>query len=428
MRARVLILCLAAAAAAAEEPPPETRVEEWTRLRREKAERTAPPKSGFVERQLLAIEKATRPSLLDLNLAGFYPRAANVGSGAEWGLGTRFWKPDIGGSPFDVNGSVFYSLNGYEFYDLQFGRLPHRGRSFPPYSTRGDNVHELGDNPRLDKGHVSLYGAATYRHFPQLDYYGLGNGTEPEDRTNYLAQDARYELVAGYHPRGGLAVTARAGYVQAFVGPGTSDTVPTIRTRFDDVSAPGLDEQPDFIRYGASVLFDGRDRPGNPHRGGLIALLAERFDERGGDTFTFDRVSADGRAFLPLGAPRRVLALRGFISSDRPAAGARVPFYIQESLGSGDNLRGFARFRFRGEKMLLLQGEYRWETWPALEFALFADAGRPFRAAEDFTLDHLETEYGFGIRLKSHDAVLARLEVAFTGEGTTVLVRLGPSF
>jgi hypothetical protein len=298
----------------------------------------------------------------------------------------------------------------------------------PPYSLRGDTVHEIGDNPRLEKGHVSLYGSAVYRHYPQLDFYGLGGGTSPDDHTNYLHQDARYELVAGYHFRSSFAATVRGGFIQTFVGPGTKDDVPTIGAIFDDEDAPGLDEQPDFYRYGASVHFDSRDRPRNPHNGGLVALLAERYDERGGDAFTFFRLAADGRGFVSLGSPQRVLAVRAFASRDRPKDGARVPFYLQESLGSGDTLRGFDRFRFRGEKVLLLQAEYRWEAWPALEFALFADGGRAFRADEDMALDDLDADWGFGVRLKSHDAVLARLEVAFTPEGTAVLVRLGPSF
>jgi hypothetical protein len=427
LRASALVLFLSAAASA-DAQEPETRVEEWTRLRREKAASLAPPRTGFLERQLLAIEKATRPSLLDLNLAGFYPRGANVGSGAEWGLGTRFWQPDIGRSRVDVAGSVFYSINGYEFYDLQAGLLPHRAGHMPPYSVRGDTVYEIGDNPRLDRGHVSLYGSAVYRHYPQLDFYGLGGGTDPADHTNYLHQDARYEAVAGYHFRSGLAATVRGGFIQGFIGPGTNEDVPTIRTIFDDAAAPGLDEQPDFYRYGASIQVDTRDRPRNPHHGGLVALLAERYDERGGDAFTFDRLAADGRGFVSLGSPQRVLAVRAFVSRDRPKEGARVPFYLQESLGSGDNLRGFDRARFRGEKVLLLQAEYRWEAWPALEFALFADGGRAFRADEDFSVEDLEADYGFGVRLKSHESVLARLEVAFTPEGTALLVRLGPSF
>jgi hypothetical protein len=362
-------------------------------------------------------------------VGGFYPRLANIASGSETGFGTRFFARDMGPTELDLHASAFFSVDGYEFYDLQVGRLPHRGARFPARSTRGDDVYELGDLPRLDKGHVSLFASARYQHYPQTAFHGLGGGSRAEDRTAYLHQDALYEVVGGYQAaRRGLAAHVRAGYFQAFVGPGTDDTVPSLGERFDDHDAPGLARQPDFVHLAASAILDRRDQPANPHRGGMIALAVGRFDERGGREYDFDRLSGDARAYLPLGSPQRVLALRTLASSDRAKGGGRVPFYLQQALGGSRTLRGYPSFRFRGEKLLLLQAEYRWELWPALELALFADAGRAFRPGEGMALDDLESDYGAGIRLKTHEAVLARLDVARSRETTRWLFRLGPSF
>jgi len=373
------------------------------------------------------VEKAERPSLLTLNLGGIYPRVRNIADSSQAAAGVRLWQPDIGHSRLDLHASAFHSIRGYEFYDLQFGRMAHRGTAFPAPSTSGGEVHRLGDVVRVDEGRVVLYGSARYRHYPQNGFYGLGLSARPEGGTNFLNQDASYEVVTGYEgPRG--AATVRAGLMQAFVGPGTASDQPTLRVLYDDLSAPGLERQPDFLHLAASLLLDRRDRPGNPHRGGMIALAANRFDERGGDEFTFNRFAGDARGFASLGSPQRVLAVRAHASVDRASPRARVPFYLQEPLGGGRTLRGFANFRYRGQKLLLLQAEYRWEAWPALEFALFADAGRAFGREEVFALRGLEHDYGFGVRLKTHDAVLARFDVARSGEGTRYLVRLGPSF
>lgn len=430
MHARALLLAAvvsSGAAAAADDAVPETRVEQWTRLRREKAALPAPPRPGFFERNLLALEKAERPSLLGFNVGGAYLRVLNIASGSETAAGVRLWRPDMGRSRIDLHASAFYSVRGYEYYDLQLGRMAHRGDAFPARSTKGDDVHELGDVARVDAGRTVLYGSARYRHYPETGFYGLGLDARREGRTSFLSQDALYEVVTGYQgPRG--AVTVRAGLMQAFVGPGTEEDVPSLHVLYDDRSAPGLERQPAFIHLAASLLLDGRDRPGNPHRGGMIALAASRFDERGGDEFTFDRIAGDARAFASLGSPQRVLAVRALASADRPASGARVPFYLQEPLGGSRTLRGFRTFRFRGEKLLLLQAEYRWEAWPALELALFADAGRAYGRGEDFAMSGLETDYGFGVRLKTHEAVLARFDVARSSEDTRYLLRLGPSF
>ena len=430
MRASVLLLAavvFSGTAAAADDAVPETRVEQWTRLRREKAARAAPPHPGFLERTLIALEKAERPSILDFNVAGVSPRVLNIASGSETAAGIRGWWPDLGDSLVDLHASAFYSIRRYEYYDLQLGRLAHRGDGFPSRSTSGDDVYEMGDVARVDTGRTLLYGLARYRHYPQIGFYGLGADSSMEGRSSFLGQDALYEVVTGYQgPRG--AATVSAGLMQAFVGAGTDDEAPSIGALYDDRSAPGLARQPDFIHLAASLLLDRRDQPGNPHRGGMIALAASRFDERGGDEFTFNRIAGDARAFASLGSPQRVLAVRALASADRPASGARVPFYLQEPLGGSRTLRGFRTFRFRGEKMLLLQAEYRWEAWPALEFALFVDAGRAYGRGEDVAVSGLETDYGFGVRLKTHAAVLARFDIARSREDTRYLLRLGPSF
>lgn len=425
MRASALVLAAAVwcAPAAADDAVAETRVAQWTRLRREKAARTAPPRPGVAERALLAVEQAKRPRLFGLSVAGLRPRVGDIASGSETAAGVRLWHPDIGGSRVDVQASAFYSIRGYEYYDLQAGRLRH----LPARSTRDDDVYEMGDVGRVDAGRAIAYGSVRYRHYPETAFCGLGAAARADGRTSFLSQDAVYELVTGYEGRWGAA-TVRGGLRQAFVGPGTDEDVPTVRILYDDRSAPGLDRQPDLIHLAASVLLDRRDTPGNPHRGGMIAAGAARFDERGGGEFTFNRISGDARAFASLGSPQRVLALRALATADRPDAGARVPFYLQEPLGGSRTLRGFRAFRFRGEKVLLLQAEYRWEAWPALELALFADAGRAYGPGEDFAIRDLESDLGFGVRLKTHDAVIARIDVARGREDTRCVFRLGPSF
>ena len=111
--------------------------------RREKCARLEPYKAGFIERQILAIENAERPPINRVNLFGFYPRIASIDHRSQLAPGVRLWHPDIGSSRFDLTGSAFWSLQGFQYYDLQAGRLPHRGRSFPRYARKSDDVFEL---------------------------------------------------------------------------------------------------------------------------------------------------------------------------------------------------------------------------------------------------------------------------------------------
>jgi hypothetical protein len=429
--------CAGSASVAAQETGPpappapaeaDTRAGRLKQARLAKRERLAPRRPGFLERNLLAIEKAERPSLFEWNLGGFYPRLQNIARGSELGVGVRFWQPDLGRSPIDVHASAFHSFNRYEFYDLQAGVLPHQGRRFPPRSTRGDDVYELGDARASFASRLTAYASLRYEHWPETAFYGLGPATDPSGRTTFLLQQASYQGVGGYQAGRHLAFNLRAGLRQVFVGRGREKGVPTTQSLFSDFAAPGIVRQPDFFHWSASVLVDGRDEPGNPHRGGMLALAWEEFDDLDSSSYRFRRFGADARGFLPLGSPQRVLALRARLSLDRPAEGNVVPFYFQETLGGGPDLRAFRTFRFRGEKTVLGQAEYRWEAWPALELALFADAGRVFARGEDFSLDRLEHDWGVGLRVKGNEATVFRLDAAWGSEGSRVLARFGAAF
>jgi hypothetical protein len=421
--AAVAFWILAGVSPLAEEPA--TRAGEWQRLREEKAGKPPVPyRPTFVERQVLAFEKAERPSLLNLNYKGFFPTIASISSGSQLGAGLRFWQPQVRGTGLSLHASGALSLRGYELYDLQLGRIPHLEGQRPARSTRGDDVYELG-SLRPGASHLILYGSLRYRHNPEERFYGLGPDARREDGSNYLLDEGSYELVGGYQLNAHVVATARLGFFQPGLGSGTHDDLPTVEEGFDDTTAPGLSQQPDYTRLAGLVLVDRRDQPGNPHRGVMLAASVMRFDARDSSA-DFTRLALDVRSYLSLGSPQRVLALRALASRDEPKGGARVPFYLQEALSNSHTLRGFETFRFRGEKLLSLQAEYRWEAVPALELAVFADGGTVARAGESF--GELEAGYGAGLRLKTHRDTLVRFDAAWSREGHRLYLRFGPSF
>ncbi|HET9316404.1 MAG TPA: BamA/TamA family outer membrane protein [Vicinamibacteria bacterium] len=429
--AAVLVGRLFAPAVSAEDavPPPLTRADAWQRLREQKRLRLEPYRPGVLERQILAYEKAERPSIVRLNYKGFYPRIRSLASGSRLAPVLRFWQPDIKGSTVSLHASAAYSPTGYELYDFQAGRLPHRGVELPPPSTKGDDVYELGQLRESPLDGLILYASLRYRHQPRDAFYGLGQDTQPSDRTSFLYQDASYELVTGWQFTPRFVASARLGYVQVFTTDGEDEDFPPIGAVFDDQSAPGLARpQPDFYKLAGLLLWDARDKPFNPHRGGMVALAFTRFDDKDGSLFGFQRLAADVRGYVSLGSPQRVLAGRLLLLRDQADSGSRVPFYLQEALSNSHTLRGYPTFRFRGEKGLSLQAEYRWEPAPALELAVFVDAGRVFRPEQEIGLDGLRASGGFGLRVKTNDDVLMRFDVAWGNEGGRAYLRFGPAF
>jgi outer membrane protein assembly factor BamA len=186
---------------------------------------------------------------------------------------------------------------------------------------------------------------------------------------------------------------------------------------FDLDDLPGFLEQPDFLRLEASAEVNYRVPQGNPRRGGLYRLTLERFEDQKAGLNTFRRVELDVQQYLPLVKDRRVVALRGFLSSAEGAGERRVPFYMQRTLGGPDDLRGFRRFRFRDENLLLLQAEYRWEIFTAVDGAIFYDAGMVAPQFDQLTLERLETDYGIGFRFGTVKGVFLRIEGAFGSSG-----------
>jgi hypothetical protein len=400
---------------------------EWLERRRAKAAQLSPYEPTFLERQLLAFEKAERPAIYEVNLWDIYPRLQTIDHRSQWAAGVRLWKPRLGGSGLDLSGAAFWSFQGFQYYEAQAGMVPHRGRAMPLFALRTDDVYELPNVRADDNRRLMLYGSYGYRWAPKFDFWGLGIDSNADGRVAFAQKDAISELVGGYRAAPWLTLGARVGYYTVSLGPGEDDELPSIETLYTDETAPGLSAQPDFWRTSAYAVADSRDVARNPHRGALVALLWMRYDDRGSDAYRFDRFAADGRLFLPLGHPQRMLALRAYFSQDDPAPTARVPFYLQAFLGNSKTLRAYQSQRFRGERLLLFQGEYRIEASPALELALFADVGTVAALRTD-PLANFRKDAGVGLRFKGHEAVLVRMDAAWGDEGFKFGLRFSPVF
>jgi hypothetical protein len=405
-------------------PAPNTR-EELLRQRREEKRKTSRPyKPNRVEEQFLKLDKAENPTITDMNFAGFYPRVAWPSRGSGIALGTRYWQPDFLGR-VDAAGAAFYSIHGYQHYDVQLGLIPHKGSQIPQRSWRGDDLYEIGD-ARPGFPRFPLYATFRYRYLPSEDFYGLGADASADDRTTYLQEETRAYLRTGLQPTKNFVWILEGGYQWNAIGPGTSSSYSSTAEEFDEGEAPGLEAPPEYVRLSTQLFFDFRDEPGNPHRGFMLALVGERFLDKSEGRFSFDRLGFDARGFVPLGSPQRILALRAAYLSDQAADGHKVPFFMQESLGGSHTLRGYDSFRFRGERLELYQLEYRWEPVAFWELSIFTDAGAAAPAGEE--LGELHWDYGAGMRFKTFRDTLLRFEIAFSPETTRFYVRSSTSF
>jgi hypothetical protein len=383
------------------EPPSQADV--WRQQRAEKLRRIAPYRQGGLESGLLWFE-TKGIKLLSYSIFGFRPKIGGLPTGGGFALGTQFHLPNPSYSRPDLDGTAVWSMRGYQRYQIKFGK-----------------------HDREDRGAL-LYADLRYRKYPQEDFFGLGPRSTVRDRTDFSLEDVTYDGVIGYRAARWLESTFRFGYMQVNVDTGTDRRFPDTHRLFNDTTAPGLAEQPSFFHWTYSLTADGRDVPGNPHKGGSVRGTFSRFNDVDRHAFSFDRVAVDADGYLPLGSTVRVLAVHFYGSGDRAEPGSRVPFYMQETLGGSESLRGFREYRFRDRYLFYLSGEYRWEPVRAVELALFYDTGKVFSRRDELDFTGLSKSAGIGIRFKTAGGVVLRVDAARSREGTRIYFKFTPSF
>src|SRR6266536_637130 len=158
------------------------RLASWMEQRKAKCAHLTPYKPNLLERQILAFEKAERPSIAEVNFLGVYPRVQTIDHRSQLAGGFRFWRPDLEGSRFDLAADAFWSLQGFRYYGAQAGVVPHQGKDFPLFPFKGDEVFELANVRQGDDTPYMLYGSFSHRWAPRFDFFGIGPGSRAAGR------------------------------------------------------------------------------------------------------------------------------------------------------------------------------------------------------------------------------------------------------
>jgi outer membrane protein assembly factor BamA len=379
-----------------------TRSEEFEALRVKKSAEIRPPQRSGLEAGILWVQERKILEKLETPGAGYKgirPKLGGMSTGSGFGFGFQYDKVRMLGNQLDFSMAGVASLKSYQRYEMKL------------------------DLPRLAGEHAYVSATGRQRAMPQEDYFGLGASSEKSDRTSYLYEESAIGLQGGVKPYSWLRAGAAVDWVRPNVGRGTDPRFPSTELLFNESNSPGLDRQPDFMKYELAVAVDTRDSVGNPHRGGYYSVTHARWDDRTFNESGFSRIETELQQYIPFNAGHRVIAARLRSSFDDAKDGNRVPFYLQKSLGGSNDLRGFREFRFRDENQVLLNLEYRWEAWIGLDMAIFGDAGKVFATRKDFTLDGMETSYGLGFRFNTAKSVFWRIDIARSREGTRAFLK-----
>jgi outer membrane protein assembly factor BamA len=401
LAAVALVALFASTGALAQDP--QSRAEELRRERERKSSQLEPYEPGAAEKLLLWLENNRSFERLLSPAEGIYPKMSNItpGSGLSFGAGYR--KPGLFGDRAAFSTVGMSSFSGYWLLDARL-RFPEiaAGRAFAEVYAQG-----------YDYQSEAFFGIGPRSFRINQSYYGLRN----------IFGGSRAGVRLGPY----VAIGGAAEYMTPVIDPGRK--TPTVQQQFEPSTAPGLILQPDFAHYSSFAQINTREPRGNPRKGGLYALRYERYDDLDFSAFSFGRVEAEVQQFVSGFNQRRVLAFRGLVSSSMADDGQQVPFYLQRTLGGPDDLRGFRRNRLRDQHLLLLQAEYRWEVFTAMDAAFFIDWGKVASRRQDLSFDNLERDYGFGVRFGTDNGVFFRVEGAFgSRDGKHLVLSFGDVF
>ncbi len=333
--------------------------------------------------------------------SGFRPVVGGMPSGSGFVAGIGFFN-GLDRERFQVEANARWSTRGYTTLDAEL--------TFPTWRQRLPY-----------EAHVRT----EYRDLTSLRFFGLGSGSDVDDRSFYAQEDANVAVGITVTPHRLIEFGGETKFLSVDIG--ASSVAPSLDERFDPATTPGFDPPEEFLVYGGHVALPLLDQE-FPAVGLVLRVDAERYDGRETNVFDFTRVAGEVQLHVPLGYRNRRLAFRFRTSHSIADIDNEVPFYLMETLGGSQTIRGFQEFRFRDRRNVLVNAEYRWEVWNYMDFAFFLDAGKVFSARNDFDLKGLQTGYGFGVRIHTPGGMSFRTDLARSREGVILHFGGGPSF
>lgn len=371
---------------------------------------------------------------------------------AKWaGTPYPYTGPDTGaGFGFSI---MFRDLFGKKGRDTTFG-ASYTENQYQDYNISWAEPYFLSPKGRFSIG-------LGYGTRPALRFNGFGNDTDDKADCNYSS--TFYNLDSTYIYRWpktrvgviGLRLKVALKFMDVDNGQLDDNSAGNYNRKIRGVY-PELyyseDFDPSFLvgpqvtiyrdtRVDRFPLGGGREEIVWPMKGGYEEFSYQRYDEAIGSDFSFNRISAEVRRFLPLFSEDTILAVRVKINITQ----GNVPFYEMPNFGNGNDLRGYYNSRFLDKNSTQLNVEIRQGFFPDQELPLvggaikvkypslfvFWDEGRVY---DDYTeiYDDLFEDYhygfGWGFRFVITPSVVIRFEWGNSDEQTTFYMTAGLPF
>lgn len=272
-----------------------------------------------------------------------------------------------------------------------------------------------------------------FRSMKRLNYYGLGNETLQDDRTTFSMLDRRTGAYGYIRPVGWIALGARGEGFWPRASSGEDPDVHSVEDRFPIDQRPGFGDSTNYVYVGGFINVNyPYSRSETPRRGGDYMASVGTYQDVSNTRHSFRRFEVEGRERFPVFGVDRVLTIHGRLSSSTASATHSVPFYLMDTLGGADNLRGFKEsiiggdeatstlrsfesFRFRDHATALLQVDFRQRLWSQIFVTFFMDSGVVAPTADALSLGNMHHGVGLGLSVYRTNALAVRIEFGLWG-------------
>jgi hypothetical protein len=257
-----------------------------------------------------------------------------------------------------------------------------------------------------------------------VNYFGIGAGSLVSNRSQYRLRSTDVIGYTSLRATESFTIGGELGWLQKpTLGAATGPFDPHhLNAQLTFPQDPGMFQPVSFIHGHVAAVFDTRDYPGHPMKGGLYSAAFAEYSDRDLSLFSFQRYEGEAAQFIPMFRAHSVLALHAWGVFSNTSSGNSVPFYMLPSLGGRNTLRGYFDYRFHDRNLLVVNGESRWALMRDLDVAVFFDAGNVAARAGDLNLN--KTSYGAGLRVHSPTTTIGTLDAGHSVEGWHVFFKV----
>jgi outer membrane protein assembly factor BamA len=266
-----------------------------------------------------------------------------------------------------------------------------------------------------------------YDYKPDHRYFGTGNETPKTDVSYFLLESstAKASLLFGASPLRQLRLMGGYSSMSPRRGYHKSPRLEDVFTEGEPYEHMATQE----LLYGVSGDFAALDDTRDPSRGvhGRVELThAAGLRSQDPD---FNLWKFEARAYVPVFAKRRVVALRGVLAGiDATGETSALPYYRLVSSGGDLRFAGYPTDRFRDRQLALGRIEYRWTIIQRISAVALYELGAVAPRTRALSLSTMHRSYGGGLRLGMSEGSAARLEVGKSTEGLEMNLEIGSDF